>query len=127
VSIHPNTAIPIYYFNIFTYQLVIILAHFLNRPNCNSITLKSLWRMKKEKKTHNYSVTGLIIASDWDIDGNIADVAVYGDDEEIYLVKKRGSIQNLIEAVQKRVKIEGQITTTTNGSKCIDVQSIQFK
>jgi hypothetical protein len=83
--------------------------------------------MKTEKKTDAYSVTGLIIASEWNIDGNVAGVSVYADDEEIYLVKKRGSIQNLIEAVQKRVKIVGQITTLTNGSKCIDVQSIQFK
>ena len=81
--------------------------------------------MKRVKIAHRCPVMGIIIANEWDVDGNITDVVIYADNEEIYLVTKKESTQNLSDAVQKRVKILGEIIELSNGHKIIDVKSLK--
>jgi hypothetical protein len=79
--------------------------------------------MKKTNTTVEYSVTGIIIANEWDINGNVTNVAIYADDEEIYMVGKRGTAEDLLAAIQKRVRIIGKIFMLSNGRNGIDIKS----
>ena len=79
--------------------------------------------MKKIKPMHENPVTGIIIANEWDGDGNVTDVAIYADNEEIYLVGKKASAQDLLGSLQKRVSIVGEIFKLSNGRKGIDIKS----
>ena len=81
--------------------------------------------MKKSKTTYEYPVTGIIIANEWDMNGNVTEVAIYADNEEIYLVGKKASAEDLIKALQKRVIIIGEIFKLSNGRKGIDIKSFK--
>ena len=74
---------------------------------------------------YEYPVTGIIIANEWDMDGNVTDVAVYTDNEEIYLVGKKAFAKDILKAVQKRVGIIGDIFKLSNGRKGIDIKSFK--
>ena len=81
--------------------------------------------MKKSKTTCGRPVTGIIIANAWDPDGNVTDVVVYADNEEIYLVGKEASNHNLLSAVQKRVRIIGDIIDLSNGRQGNHIKSFK--
>lgn len=81
--------------------------------------------MKKTKTTYEYPVTGVIIANEWDMNGNVTEVALYADNEEIYLVGKKASAEDLFNALQKRVRIIGEIFKLSNGRKGIDIKSFK--
>ena len=81
--------------------------------------------MKKIKTTVEYPVTGIIIANEWDMNGKVTNVAIYADNEEIYFVGKKTSAEGLLTAVQKRVRIIGNIFKLSNGRKGIDVKSFE--
>lgn len=81
--------------------------------------------MKKTKTTVEYPVTGIIIANEWDRNGNVTNVAIYADNEEIYLVGKKTPAEDLLTAVQKRVRIIGKIFKLNNGRKGIDIKSFK--
>jgi len=82
--------------------------------------------MKKTKTTYEYLVTGIIIANEWDMNGNVTNVAIYADNEEIYLVGKKAPVQDLLAAVQKRVRIIGKIFKLSNGHKGIEIKSFKI-
>jgi hypothetical protein len=81
--------------------------------------------MKKAKTTVEHPVTGIIIANEWDMNGNVTNIAIYADNEEIYLVGKKASVEDLLAAVQKRVRIIGKISKLSNGRKGIDIKSFK--
>ena len=81
--------------------------------------------MKKIPTKCEYPVTGIIIANEWDMHGNVTDVAIYADNEEVYLVGKKASAQDLLAAVQKRVRIIGKIFKLSNGRKGIEIKSFK--
>jgi hypothetical protein len=81
--------------------------------------------MKKAITTNESPITGIIIASEWDMRGNVTDVAVFADNEEIYLVGKKGPTHDLLSALQKRVRIKGEIIKLSNGRKGIDIESFK--
>jgi len=82
--------------------------------------------MRKENTANEYSVTGIILANGWDENGNITEVAIFSDNEEIYLVGKNECGQGLLNTIQKEVKVEGKIIQQTNGHKRIEIRSIQI-
>ena len=78
--------------------------------------------MRIQKTIEEFPITGIIIANEWDLDGNATDVVIYADDEEVYWVKK-GPIQDLLNAIKKRVRIIGKSAKLANGRKQIDIKS----
>jgi hypothetical protein len=88
--------------------------------------LVSKGRMKKANTMVEYPVTGIIIANEWDMNGNVTNVAFYADNEEIYLVGKKTSAEDLLTAVQKRVRIIGNIFKLSNGRNGIDIKSFEI-
>jgi hypothetical protein len=81
--------------------------------------------MGKKSTTHAYSITGIVIANEWDVHGNVTGVAIYADNEKIYWVVNNENIQALIKAIQKKVNVEGEIIQLPDGHERIDIKSLK--
>lgn len=82
--------------------------------------------MKKTKTTCEYPVTGIIIANEWDMNGRVIDVVFCADNEEVYWINKKEPVQDLLSALQKRVRIIGEIFKLSDGRKAIDIKSFKI-
>lgn len=81
--------------------------------------------MRRVKTTKGCSVIGIIIADQWDVNGNVTGVAIYSDDEEVYRVDPNQCIKDLLDAIQKKVKATGEIVPLSGGRKGIHIKHIQ--
>jgi hypothetical protein len=106
-----------------------ILAHFLNRHlnghGRNLFIIEKLYQMRKKKKGYMEPIIGIIIANEWDTNGNITGVAIYSDNEEIYFIYQKKCLQNLLDKIQKRVRVKGEIIQLPGGRKRIDISFLQ--
>jgi len=82
--------------------------------------------MRKRNSSTEYSVTGIILANGWDENGTITEVAIFADNEEIYVVAQNECTRGLLNTIQKKVKIEGKMVELTDGRKRIDIKSLQL-
>ena len=81
--------------------------------------------MKTSPITDERIITGIIIANDWDVHGNVTDIAIYSDNEEIFYIHHNSQKQSLIDIVRKKVKVIGRVIGVTEGRKHINVSSFQ--
>ena len=81
--------------------------------------------MRRVKTTNGYAVIGMIIADQWDMNGNVTGVAIYSDDEEVYRVDPTQGIEDLLNAIQKKVKVTGEIVPLSDGRKVIHIKHLQ--
>ena len=81
--------------------------------------------MRKVKPTYGCPVKGLVIANKWDQDGNVTDVVIYADNEEVYRIVNRDPQQDLLGAIQKQVSVSGDIIKQANGRMAIAVKSFE--
>jgi hypothetical protein len=81
--------------------------------------------MTNTSSTHEYPITGIVIANEWDAFGNITGVAIYADNEKIYFVGKNKYMKDLLDAIQEKVKVEGEIIQLAGGHEHIDIKSLQ--
>lgn len=102
-----------------------ILAHFLNMHDRKLFIIEKLYQMRKTKKAFWEPIIGIIIANEWDTNGNITGVAIYSDNEDIYFVDQKKCHQNLLDKIQKRVKVKGEVIQLPGGRKCIDINFLQ--
>lgn len=82
--------------------------------------------MKTDQPPKNpITLTGLVIASDWDIDGNPIGVylAAFNDDE--YLVENKRIVRELVHLIHKKVEITGYLRKPGRGPHVIS--AIKFK
>ncbi|RWX50358.1 hypothetical protein VU01_13332 [Candidatus Electrothrix marina] len=59
----------------------------------------------------NITVTGVLVADQWEPDGNIADLALLTDDEEKYLLSPGEFGEDFKAVLRKKIKIRGVLTT----------------
>jgi hypothetical protein len=72
----------------------------------------------KRPDPHN-DITGIILANQWDENGNVIGISVYTDREEIYIVAQTKRIKELLNLIQTKVRVEGKIKERLNGKKFI--------
>jgi hypothetical protein len=70
-------------------------------------------------------ITGIILANQWDENGNIIGVSLYTDREEIYIVSQNKRINDLIGLVQAKVRVEGRIEEGADGLKSVYVETLK--
>ena len=80
-------------------------------------------KMKKPAPT-NY-ITGIILANQWDQNGNVIGVSIYTDREEIYVVAQNKRIKDLVNRIQTKVRVEGKIKERLNGEKYVYVETVR--
>jgi hypothetical protein len=80
--------------------------------------------MKKKRPVRQNDITGIILANQWDENGNVIGVSVYTDREEIYIVAQTKQIKELVNLIQTKVRVEGKIKERLNGKKFIYVENV---
>ncbi len=73
----------------------------------------------------NKNITGIILANQWDQNGNVIGVSIYTDREEIYVVAQNKRIKDLVNRIQTKVRVEGKIKERLNGEKYVYVETVR--
>ena len=61
--------------------------------------------MKMKRPPPQNDITGIILANQWDEDGNVIGVSVYTDLEEIYIVAQTKQIKELVNLIHQKTGI----------------------
>lgn len=69
-------------------------------------------------------VTGVILPSSWDTEGNITDVKIYAHGEKQYEISEGGKSAKLFKLLKETVQIVGNLTQTEQGKEAILVRKI---
>ena len=59
-------------------------------------------------------VTGVVIPTDWDDEGNVIGVAISSHDETEYFVEKKGKGTDLLPLISKEVEVRGVVREEEN-------------
>jgi len=81
--------------------------------------------MKKKRPVRQNDITGIILANQWDENGNVIGVSVYTDREEIYVVAQNERMKELLNFIQTRIRIEGIIKEGLDGHKLVYVKTVK--
>jgi len=81
--------------------------------------------MKKKRPASQNDITGIIIANQWDENGNVTGLSVYTDQEEIYNVVQNKRMKELAGLVHTKVRVGGKIKEGLDGQKNISVDTIK--
>ena len=81
--------------------------------------------MKKKRPAPQNDITGIILANQWDENGNVIGVSVYTDREEVYIVAQNKRIQDLANLIQTKVRVEGEIKERLDGKKFVYVERVR--
>jgi hypothetical protein len=81
--------------------------------------------MKSDSQTDDEltAVRGILIAVDWDENGNTLAAAVFDRDEEEYLVHLDAKGKELLGFIRREVEAVGKVRKTTKGRNTITVES----
>ena len=81
--------------------------------------------MKKKKPAPQNDITGIILANQWDENGNVIGVSIYTDREEIYIVAQNKRIKELVNLIQTKVRVKGKIKEGLDGDKLVYVKTVK--
>ena len=81
--------------------------------------------MKKKRPAPQNDISGIILANQWDGNGNVIGVSIYTDREEIYIVARNQKMQELISLVQTRVSVEGKIKQGADGKVKFHAETVR--
>ena len=62
-------------------------------------------------------IRGIIMPNNWDENGRIIEIALYANDEEVYIVEQNSLTAELMKFMHQRVEINGQIRGHPDGRK----------
>jgi hypothetical protein len=82
--------------------------------------------MKKSKTSLQHTATGILIASDWNENGKPIGVALYSAKEEIFFVAQNKCIPDMLNCIQMKVRLKGEICLLPNGNKLIHVKTFKI-
>ena len=80
--------------------------------------------MKKRRPAPQNDITGIILANQWDENGNVIGVSVYTDREEIYIVAQNKRIKQLVGLIRTKVRVEGKIKERLDGKKIVYLEAV---
>ena len=75
------------------------------------------------KYAQHSDVTGIIIPNNWDENGRVVQIAIYTNKEDVYLVEHRRQGKELLDHINKRVIVKGEIGEGNDGNKLIVVNN----
>ena len=76
-------------------------------------------------KQRKMDITGIILANQWDENGNVIGVSIYTDREEIFIVAQNKRIKELVDRIQTKVRVKGRIEEGADGLKAIYVELLE--
>jgi len=81
--------------------------------------------MKKKRPDPKNDITGIILADQWDENGNVIGIALHTDQEDIYLVTLNKRIKDIANFIQRTVTVEGKIEERRDGKKIVHVETVK--
>ncbi len=81
--------------------------------------------MKKKRPAPQNDITGIILPNQWDENGNVIEISVYTDREEVYIVAQNKQIKELVNLTQTKVRVEGKIEEGLDGKKLVCVKTVK--
>lgn len=67
-------------------------------------------------------VTGIIMPNNWDENGRVIQIAIYTNEEEVYLVRHNQKAKELLNYINKRTAVKGKILRGNDGKQFIVVK-----
>ena len=83
--------------------------------------------MKKRKKDHQkkVTITGHVMATDWDLNDNVSEVSVETNDDEEYVVEDSGLGEKLFGLFGEEIEVTGMVKEDEDGTKRIRITSYE--
>ena len=81
--------------------------------------------MKKRRPAPQNDISGIILANQWDENGNVIGVSVYTDREEIYTVAPNEQLKALLNLIHARIRVEGIVKEGSDGQKLVYVKTVK--
>ena len=81
--------------------------------------------MKKKKPAPQKGITGIVLANQWDENGNVIGISVYTDREDVYKVAPNKLVKELTKFIQRKVRVEGQVKERSNGQKSVYIETVR--
>jgi len=91
------------------------------------MTLSKAMRSDNQTGDELTPVRGILIAVDWDENGNTLATAVFDRNEEDYLVHLDAKGKELLGLIRREVEVIGVVRETSKGRKTITVKSYALK
>lgn len=66
-------------------------------------------------------ITGIVVAAGWDDNGNVALISIQGYDEKEYIVKMNRCGKELMDFINRKVMVSGNISDRVDGKHFIQV------
>jgi hypothetical protein len=70
-------------------------------------------------------INGIILGNQWDQHGNITEVAIHTDKEDIYVLNSNRNAKDMIKLIHKKVMVKGIITLSPDGTKHLKVNTMR--
>jgi len=82
--------------------------------------------MKNTKATNEQIISGILLANQFDLEGNITGLAVYANTEDIYEVIQNPLDRNLLNLLQMKIRVNGEIQRLLDGRCGLKIKSIEL-
>jgi len=82
--------------------------------------------MKDPKAANEQVITGILLASQFDLEGRITGLALYADTEDIYEVIQKPLDRSLLDCLQMKIRVHGEIQQLLDGHSGIKIRSIEL-
>jgi len=82
--------------------------------------------MKDAKTANEQSISGILLASQFDLEGNITGLAVYANTEDIYEVIQKPLDRSLLDLLQMNIRVNGEIQRLLDGRCGLKIKSIEL-
>jgi len=81
--------------------------------------------MKNEKPIVEVCFTGFLIADKWSESGEVTGVAIYTEKEEVYPCTRNEMFEQLLEFIQLKVIVEGDLDRQPDGRYVIRIKTVK--
>lgn len=72
-------------------------------------------------------ISGIIIPYNWGEDGNVIQIAIYTNKEDVYIVEHNRQERELLKHINSRVEVKGKKNERLDGKKYIGVQQYRIQ
>lgn len=72
-------------------------------------------------------ITGIIMTHNWDEDGNVIQIALYTNKEEVYPIEHNQKEKELLNYIGSKVSVKGEMLRKNNGEQSIIVKNFLEK
>ena len=81
--------------------------------------------MNDQEATNKQVITGILLANQFDPEGNISGLAIYANTEDVFDVVQKTLDQKLLDLLQMKIRVHGEIRELSHGRRGLKVTSFE--